>query len=210
MRKEKLKELKSYIEELKTIQILDQRKLTTPSHTPEKTFLEIEKIICQLGNGKVIAREKILKNKSNGSAAIVLPITKEGNTILVVQPRVFTKSTVGIELPAGYIEKGEKPIAAARRELIEETGYIPEKLEPLAQYYQDQGISSSYNHSFLAINYEKRQSQTLDESEFIRYFECTYEEVLELAEKGYINDANSLLALEKSKKLLRRKKDKYV
>lgn len=210
MRKEKLKELKSYIEELKTIQILDQRKLTIPSHTPEKPFLEIEKIICQLGNGKVIEREKILKNKSNGSAAIVLPITKEGGTILVVQPRVFTKSTVGIELPAGYIEKGETPIVAARRELIEETGYIPEKLEPLVQYYQDQGISSSYNHSFLAINCEKRQNQTLDESEFIRYFECTYEEALELAEKGYINDANSLLALEKSKTLLKRKKDKYV
>ena len=49
-----------------------------------------------------------IKNGKDGSAAIILPITNENSTILVVEPRVLTKSGVGISLPAGYIEEGEE------------------------------------------------------------------------------------------------------
>ena len=94
---------------------------------------------------------------------------------------------------------------AARRELIEETGYIPKKMIGMTNpYYQDQGCMGAYNYNFLATGYEKKQQQNLDESEFIRYFECTYKEVLELAELGYINDINSLYALKCSQDFLNR------
>lgn len=202
MRKEKLEELKSYIEELRTIEVLDRRSVEVIGDRLEKSFLEVKKMTCLLGNGQVIQREQLLKNKIDGSAAIVLPVTGNGNTLLVVQPRVLTKSTIGVEFPAGYIEKGEDPMFAGRRELEEETGYVPEKMYHLASYYQDQGCSKAFNHSYLATGCEKKKEQALDESEFIRYFECTYQEALELAELGYINDANSLIALEKSKQYL--------
>lgn len=199
MRKEKLEELKTYIEELKTI------KLTKINQDEEKdNFLGIEKYDCTLNNGNTFQREKLIKGKKDGSAAIILPITKEGNTLLVVQPRVYTKSTVGIELPAGYIEEGEDPVVAARRELVEETGYVPEDMKLVANYYQDQGCSAAFDHSYLALGCEKKLDQNLDKDEIIRYFECNFEEALELIENNYINDAGSIITIEKSKQYVKR------
>ena len=104
IRGQKLDELRNYIEEMKTIEILDRRLSRIENDKLEKGFLSIEKMTCLLGNGEIIEREKILKNGKDGSAGIILPITKEGKTLLVVQPRPNTKSTVGIEFLAGYIE----------------------------------------------------------------------------------------------------------
>lgn len=101
IRKEKLEELNSYIEKFKTSKVLEEREI----EKEEKSFLTIIKRKCLLNNGEVIDREQILKGKKYGSASIVLPVTKEGNILLVVQPRVFTDKTVCVEFPAGYIEK---------------------------------------------------------------------------------------------------------
>ena len=43
------------------------------------------------------------------------------------------------------------------------------------------------------------KNQNLDKDEYIKYFECTYDEALELVDMEYINDAGSILLLEKSK-----------
>ena len=106
MRKEKLEELKSYIEQFKTIK--------KEEVINDKNFLQIKKNKYYLNNGNSIIREEIVKNNNGGSAAIILPITKENNTLLVVEPRVFTSTGVGISFPAGYIEKNENPIDAAK------------------------------------------------------------------------------------------------
>ena len=59
-----------------------------------------------LNNGKVIEREKLLKNGQDGSAAIIMPITSDNEILTVIEPRVFTERTVAVSFPAGYIEKG--------------------------------------------------------------------------------------------------------
>lgn len=110
---------------------------------------------------------------------------------------------MGIGFPAGYIEQGEDPYQAALRELQEETGYVSNNLELLAKFYQDEGCSKAFNHVFLALDCEKKFEQNLDAGEYIKYFECTYDEALELANMGYISGSNSIIALEKSKKYVR-------
>ena len=203
IRKEKIEELESYINELKTLEI-------TEIDNSGKGFLGVKRYSCLLNNGKTIIREKIVKSGKDGSAAIILPITNKGNVLLVVQPRVFKPTTVGVEFPAGYIEENEDPIESAKRELEEETGYVCEDMIPLARYYQDDGCSAAFNHCFLALNCEKTTEQHLDKDEYIRYFECTFEEMLELADRGYICGVNSLLAIERAKNYFMRlpKKDK--
>ena len=194
MRKEKQKELNKYIVELKT-----KRKKFIDKYS---TFLSVERYKCSLNNGHSIIREKLLKDSKNGNAVIVCPITKCGSVILTVQPRVFTKSTVGISFPAGYVEKGEKYKTAALRELQEETGYTSNNLIEVATYYQDDGVGCALNKCYVALDCYKVSEQKLDESEFIRYFECQVDEMLELYKKGYILDGGSQLALEKLVKLL--------
>lgn len=197
IREEKLKELESYINEFKTIK-------DTNEGLVNKGFLSIEKHTCLLNNGKTIVREKLIKNNKDGSACTILPITEEGNVILVVQPRVFSKLTVGIEFPAGYVEDDEDPTISAKRELEEETGYTCNNMTLLAKYYQDEGCSAAFNYCYLAPNCKKTKEQHLDNDEYIRYFECTFEEAVELLELGYICGVNSTLALEKAKNYFKR------
>lgn len=208
MQKAKLEELREYIEELKTIQNeKKQEEFIYENKIPikRKGFINVEGYNCKLNNGKTIPREKIVKGGKDGSAAIILPVTDKGNTILVVQPRVFTKETVCVELPAGYIEEGENPLLAGKRELEEETGYIPKEMLMLSSYYQDQGCSTAYNYSMLALNCQKLKDQNLDKDEFIRYFECSFNDLLELVEKGYITDLQSQYTIEKGKSLVKEK-----
>lgn len=193
MREEKLSELKGYIEELKTIQVTH--------NINKKTFLNIKTSSYLLNNGKTIIRDELVK-KNNGEAISVLAINKNNEVILVIQPRPLTKESVTVELPAGYVDEGENPILSASRELMEETGYYSDNLKKVSVHYQDQGCSRAIIHSFLALDCELRSPQNLDESEYIRYFTCTYDEALELMETGYIMDANSIITLEKSKKYI--------
>ena len=196
MRKEKEIELASYMEELKTVRKeLVERK---------PKFLSIETYNCLLNNGIIIPREKILKGNGNGSASIILPVTNKDTTILTVQPRVHIRSTVGIGLPAGYIDQGETSLDAARRELLEETGYTSDSFRKLCSFYQDDGCSGAYNEGYLATNCRKVSEQHLDKDEFIRYFECTIEEVYELLEKGIIEDVGSQLLLERARQYIKK------
>lgn len=195
MRKEKEEELKSYIEELKTVrkELIDRK----------PKFLSIETYKCLLNNGIIIPREKILKGKGNGSAAIILPITNKDTTILTVQPRVHTRTTVGIGLPAGYIDQGETSLEAAKRELLEETGYASDSFRKLCSFYQDDGCSGAFNEGYLATNCIRVANQNLDKDEFIRYFECSIEEIYELLERGIIQDVGSQLLLERAKQYIK-------
>lgn len=193
---DKLKEIETYYEELKTIDMIKKY--------PDKNgFLKIEKYDCILNNGHTIKREKLLKNERDGSAVIILPITEDNRVILAIEPRVFTKETVDIGLPAGYIEENELPVLSAVRELEEETGYTSTDLELLGAYYQDQGCSGAYNFYYLARNCKKVKEQKLDEEEFIKYILVTFEELEELMKKGYIKGLNSAYAIEKSKQYLK-------
>lgn len=191
MRKEKLEELKKLIEGLTT---LEKDKIDTTGD-----FIKSDTYDCYLANGKIIRREQLIKGSIDGSAVIILPVTEEHNILLVVEPRVFTKRTVGVGLPAGYIEPNETKEEAAKRELMEETGYIPENLIELGSFYQDAGCSSAYNTCFLATGCKKIGPTHFDKDEYVETFICTYSETLELIDKGFIEDGNALLTIEKAK-----------
>jgi ADP-ribose pyrophosphatase len=187
MRKDRFSELNRYINELKWIRNEIVKK--------DKTFVTIIPQKFELNNKKTIYREQILKNNIDGSAVIIVPVLKNGEYIVTIEPRVFTSKRIAVGFPAGYIEKGEKPENAALRELREETGYVTNKLTLLDSFYQDEGVSAAYNHIFLAENCERKFNQKLDPDEIVRYMPFRFEELLELEKKGYISGSNAKLAL---------------
>lgn len=195
------------IQELEKIK--NEYKILNMKEVPkeQKNFLATEKYQVILENGAIISREKLLKKDKNGkykdgSAVIVLPLTSEKNSLIIVQPRVFTETGIGIEIPAGYIDEGETPMMAAERELREETGYEAEELIPLTSFYQDQGISGAKNHAFLALNCHKKYEQDLDRDEYIKYLECSFNDLIWLVNNGIINDANGIITIREAKKVL--------
>ena len=203
MRKEKLDELNSYIEEFKT------KKLELVEN--KNKFLKIKTYKSYLEDGRELVRDKLIKGTGDGNAVIILPITTDNEVILTVQPRIFTKSTVGIALPAGYVEDKEKHIDGARRELEEETGYQSDELIEVCELYQDEGCGCAYNKGYLALNCKKIGKQKLDKDEYIKYFKCSIDELYELVDKKYILDGGSLLLIEKAKKYIEeRKKNEIV
>lgn len=194
IRKEKLEELQDLMESLRVIKF---EKLNKPSE-----FISAEVYNCTLKNRETIKREKLLKNGERGNASVILPVTEERNVILTVEPKVFTEKTVGLSVPAGYINPGEYPLHAARRELMEETGYTVSDIYELGSFYQDTGISAAKIEYFLGLNAKKTGNTNFDKGEIIKTFICTYEEALSLIEMGYIQDINAIVALERSKKYL--------
>ncbi len=183
--------------------IIDEFKTIKKEKKEGNKFLSIESYICELNNGKVITREKVLKGGNDGSAVIVLPITQNEKVILAIEPRVFTERTVDIGLPAGYIDNNEEPIEAALRELKEETGYVSDNIKYLGKFYQDQGCSSALNHYFIAFNCEKKYDQDLDESEFIKYIKVDFNELNTLINEGHITSLNSAFTIEKAKQYIK-------
>lgn len=198
MRKEKLRELQLLIDELKTIE--------KDEITKKQNFITIKPHLCTLNNGMKIVREQILKNGLDGSAASILPVTKDNRVILTVEPRVFTKRTVGVGIPAGYIEQDENAKDGALREMLEEIGFTTDEVIDLGGFYQDMGCSAAYNRCFIALNAKKTNQPKFDESEIVKYFECYFDEALELIEMGYIGGCNSVITIMRAKEYMKGKK----
>ena len=197
MRPEKLRELEDILESLKVIKM---QKLNSSSK-----FLSTESYLCTLNSGQMIKKDKLLKNGENGDASVILPYTLDGNVVLSVEPKVFTKRSVGISVPAGYINRGEYSLHAAFRELMEETGYAVSDVYELGSFYQDTGVSGAKIDYFLGMGAYKSGKTNFDEGEIIKTFLCTYEEALYLIEMGYIEDINAIVAIERAKKYILKK-----
>lgn len=195
MKEEKILELEKIIDEFKTIEVSENKK--------QAKFLKFKSYDFKINNGKTITREELIKGNSDGCAVIIIPVLENGNFLTVIEPRVFTELGVGIAFPAGYIDKNEKPVDAALRELSEETGYVPEKIEYIDSFYQDEGCSRAMNYIFIAKGCKKKEKQHLDEDEFIKYMEFSFDELLDLESFEYIKGGNTKLALLKLKEIFK-------
>ena len=150
-----------------------------------------------LNDGTKRRIEQITKNHEDGDAVVILPITKEGKILIEVQsrPNLIDTNGVAVEFPAGMVDLDEDYVDAAKRELMEETGYVSNKFKELEWHYQDQGCSNAIIKTFIALDCEKKTEQRLDDDEVLQPLEVTEEELLELFNDKYINDASSKIAI---------------
>lgn len=126
-------------------------------------------------------------------AAVILPRLDDGRLVLVRQYRYAAGGYLW-EAPAGHIEKDETPEEAARRELVEETGFFPHRLERLAEFYSAPGFCDELMRLFLATELERRRPQPEhDENIEIGFF--TLEQALDKLSRQEIRDAKTLVGL---------------
>ena len=96
-------------------------------------------------------------------ASIVFPITKAQNVVLIKNYRVPVERYV-IELPAGLIDKeGENEEKTARRELLEETGYLAKNFIPLRMRPFNAGHHRNMSFGFIATDLEKKNHSIIGE-----------------------------------------------
>lgn len=100
-------------------------------------------------------------------AVVVLAILKNGAYLLIEEYRHPTGKII-LGCPAGYLDKGESPIEAAQRELLEETGYEAESFTLIGSAYPYAGFSGQKNYFVRAFNASCKSSPKLEQSEIIR------------------------------------------
>jgi ADP-ribose pyrophosphatase len=98
------------------------------------------------------------------------------------------------EAPAGHIGTGESPEEAARRELVEETGYYPHRLEKLLEFYPAPGFTDERMHLFRGTELEER-TPLPEEDEKIEVHLFTVKEARQMIAKHEIRDAKTLVGL---------------
>lgn len=133
--------------------------------------------------------------------AITFPITEDGHVLFVRQYK-HAAGGIFIELPGGVLDPHEtNPLEAAKRELLEETGYTSDEVEPLLEVIDNPTKDTNRAFYFLARNVREVASQDLDESEHIEVLKVPLQEVEELVLSGKVNVSGSvalcLLALRK-------------
>ncbi|MDD4984543.1 MAG: NUDIX hydrolase [Dehalococcoidales bacterium] len=121
-------------------------------------------------------------------------IAVAGDSILLV--RQFRKPVEQelLEIPAGGINPGESPEEAVSRELREETGYLPQKMERLGGFYSIPGYGTEYLYLYLATELTPGRLFAED-TESISVVPVPVSRILELIASGSICDAKSIAGL---------------
>ena len=99
-----------------------------------------------------------------------------------------------LEIPAGGIDPGETPEEAVRREMREETGFLPRKVEKLGGFYSSPGFCTEYLYLYLAADLTKSPLRAED-SDAISLVPTPLEQIPELIASGAIVDAKSIAGL---------------
>lgn len=124
---------------------------------------------------------------------VVLPFIAPGKILLEKQFRWAVKGDLW-EIPAGTLEKGEKPLTCAKRELEEETGYRALKWTLLTTFYPAPGISDERMWLYRAENLVPGRAN-LDSDEWMEIHTVTIARALTMIRQGLIRDAKSIAAI---------------
>ncbi len=126
----------------------------------------------------------------------VIAVTPAREILFIWQYR-FGTDAMELEIPGGVIERGEAPLAAARRELREETGYESDAIVSLGSTAPNPAIQGNTCHFFVAENARPTGATHFDEHEEIEVVPVPVNAVAELIDRGVVRHSLAALALER-------------
>jgi len=124
-----------------------------------------------------------------------VPITSDGQVVLVRQHR-WGIDAPSLEIPGGIVDPGEDPIDAARRELLEETGYAGGHWEELGWVWPNPAIQDNRTWMYLARGVEPVAEPSPDSGEDITIELHSLDAVRELIADGTIAHSLAVVSLQ--------------
>ena len=143
----------------------------------------------KMPSGRETTREVV----EHSDCVAIIAIDADDNVLLVNQFRKPVEKEL-LEIPAGGIEPGEDAVATVRRELGEETGYLPRKVERLGGFYSAPGYCTEYLYLYLATDLIPSQLRAEDTAS-IRLVRVPISQISSLITSGSICDAKSIAGL---------------
>ncbi|WP_214777446.1 NUDIX hydrolase [Exiguobacterium sp. s22] len=153
-------------------------------------IFDVEKHVVSLPNGNTSVRELVYHN-----GAVAILVIDESDKIVMVEQYRKAFESMSLEIPAGKLEKGEEPVSSAERELEEETGYTAESLEKIFSFYGAPGFCSERVDVFVARGLSAGE-MNLDEDEFLNVKRYSFDEAVDLLNRGVITDAKTIMAIQ--------------
>lgn len=151
------------------------------------SFLKVTRDRISLPDGAETHREFI----RHPGAVVILPVFDDGSVLLERQFR-YPLDQVFIEYPAGKIDPGEDPLACAKRELQEETGYSASDWQFVCTIHNAIAYSDEHLDLYLARGLIAGEAQ-LDAGEFLETFRATVPEILEMVRSGQVTDVKTVI-----------------
>ncbi len=152
-------------------------------------LLQVREDEVVLPDGKTARREYIV----HPGAALILPVFDDAHVLLERQFR-YPIGEHCYELPAGKLEPDESPIDTAKRELLEETGYVAQEWSTVCTMLPCIGYSDERIELFMARKLTYKGA-SLDEGEFLETLRLPVSQALEWVRDGTIRDTKTMLGL---------------
>lgn len=148
--------------------------------------LWIEQRNVRLPNG--LERQKVIVHPSN--AVAILPV--EGKRCKLIRQYRYAIDSYIFEAPAGTLEAGEDPREAAGRELIEETGFAAQIIEPRGFIITTPGYTDEKIFLYKAKGLSPSQEYVKDEDEVIEVLDIPVKDLKRMIRDGTIVDAKTI------------------
>ena len=160
-------------------------KILRTEYLVQRPWLTARRDVAELPDGRINNEYYVLEYPDWVN---IIAITKDGKMVLERQYRHALGNTC-FELPCGVIEKGETPLEAAKRELLEETGFAGGEWQEWMTLSPNPATSTNLANSFLAVGGDKVSGQHLDATEDIDVHILDQEYVRELLQNNQILQA---------------------
>ena len=142
-------------------------------------------------SGVMVTREIV---RHRGSVVILAVTGKRGPKVLLERQYRYAAMANLWELPAGKIDRGEKPLASAKRELLEETGYQARSWKKFLEFYVSPGFLDEMMFIYLATGLTLGKAQP-EADEFIESRWVSLDTAIKMIARGTIIDAKTACSI---------------